>query len=190
MDVVAHALWAGVGMTAARRRYAFSPLTLVAAVALAVLPDVVQFLPLLAWVGLGDGTWQALRDWALAAPGREPALPPWVALLSHHLHCTLHSALVAGAVTFVAWRARGAAWLWPLAGWWSHIVIDVFTHSAAYYPAPVLYPITQRGFDGLAWNTPWALAVNYAALAVALGWLVASRRRGTRPRGPGAAAPP
>ena len=61
-------------------------------------------------------------------------------------------------------------WL-PLLGWWSHIVIDVFTHSAEFYPSPVLYPFTQRGFDGIAWNTPAFMAANYLALALAAAWL-------------------
>ena len=47
------------------------------------------------------------------------------------------------------WVGVGAG-LVPLLGWWSHIVIDVFTQSADFYPSSVLYPITQRGFDGLA----------------------------------------
>jgi len=55
-------------------------------------------------------------------------------------------------------------------------VIDVFTHSADYYPSPVLYPITQRGFDGLAWNTPWFLALNYFVLCAVGGSLWRSRR--------------
>ena len=47
-------------------------------------------------------------------------------------------------------------------------MIDVFTHSAEFYPAPVLYPFTQQGFDGVAWNTPWMLAANYTAIVLAL----------------------
>jgi membrane-bound metal-dependent hydrolase YbcI (DUF457 family) len=64
----------------------------------------------------------------------------------------MHSAVGAVVVTLLVWRLRRALWI-PLLGWWSHIVIDVFTHSADDYPSPVLYPFTQRGFDGIAWNT-------------------------------------
>ena len=67
---------------------------------------------------------------------------------------------------------RRTLWI-PLLGWWSHIVLDVFTHSADYYPSPVLYPFTQRGFDGIAWNTPWFLALNYAALLLTWLWILA-----------------
>ena len=51
----------------------------------------------------------------------------------------------------------------------SHIVIDVSKHSADYYPSRVLYPITQRGFDALAWNTPWFLVPNYFVLCAVVG---------------------
>lgn len=93
----------------------------------------------------------------------------------HHLHCIMHSAIVAGAVTSSVWWRRRALWL-PLLGWWSHIVIDVFTHSADFYAVPVLYPITERGFDGVAWNRPWFMALNYVALVAVGLWLYRTRR--------------
>ena len=52
-----------------------------------------------------------------------------------------------------------------------------FTHSADFYPSPVLYPITQRGFDGLAWNTPWFLVLNYSALGLIGLWLWLARNK-------------
>ena len=176
MDIFAHTLWAGAGVTLARRRWPLAPHTLLLTMTLAALPDVFHLLPIAAWWVFGDGTLAALRGYAVAVPGQEPALPDIVELLSHHLHCVAHSALVAGAVTWLLWWLRRGLWI-PLLGWWSHIVIDVFTHSADYYPSPVLYPITQRGFDGLAWNTPWFLVLNYVVLATVAGWLWWSRAR-------------
>ena len=176
MDTLAHALWAGLGLVAARRHVPIAPRVALAAVGLAVLPDLAHLLPLLA----GGGGWRTLADYIGATPGAEPALAPRVAMLSHHLHCIGHSAVIAGAVTLAAWRWR-RAWMIPLAGWWSHIVIDVFTHSADFYPSPVLYPLTMRGFHGVAWNEPWFMALNYVALGACAIWLVASRRRNRQP---------
>lgn len=143
-----------------------------------MLPDVLQMLPVLAWWWFGAGTFAEVRSFAIAMPGQEPHLPTVVNFVSHHLHCMAHSAVVAGLVTFVVWRVHRSLWI-PLLGWWSHIVIDVFTHSADYYASPVLYPFTQRGFDGIAWNTPWFMALNYAALGALGVWLLfaAARRR-------------
>ena len=173
MDTLAHALWAGLGLAAARRRVAVAPGVAAATVGLAVLPDLAHLVPLLA----AGGGWHTLAGYITATPGHEPVLAPWVEMLSHHLHCILHSAVIAAVLTLAAWRWR-RGWLVPLAGWWSHIVIDVFTHSADFYPVPVLYPFTQRGFDGLAWNTPGFQIANYTALALATValWLTRARR--------------
>jgi hypothetical protein len=66
-------------------------------------------------------------------------------------------------------------WL-SLLGWWSHIVLDVFTHSAHYYAVPVLYPFTERGFDCIAWITPWFMALNYTAMVAMGAWLLMTRK--------------
>ena len=142
---------------------------------LAALPDLPHLLPIMAWWIWGEGSWATLRAFAIAVPGQEPGVPALVGLWSHHLHCIMHSAVVAGAVTLLLWALRRAFWV-PLLGWWSHIVIDVFTHSAEYYPVQVFYPLSERGFDGLAWTTPWFLALNYVALGVAWCWLLYSSR--------------
>lgn len=141
---------------------------------LAALPDVFHLLPIIGWWLLGDGSLAIVRAYAIAVPGQAPPLPPLIALWSHHLHCVTHSMVVAGAVTLLLWTIRRTFWI-PLFGWWAHIVIDVFTHSSDYYPSPALYPITQRGFDGLAWNTPWFLVLNYVALCAVGSWLWRSR---------------
>ena len=170
MDILAHGLWAGAGMAWAQRHRVLSRPVVVATVVLAVIPDLAHLLPSLVWTAGGAGSWQAVLAYAVAQPGQEPSTPALVQWLTHHLHCIFHSAVIAGAVTvFVRW-CWGVWWI-PLLGWWSHIVIDVPTHSNSFYPVPVLYPFTQAGFDGLAWNTPWFMALNYLALAAAWGWI-------------------
>lgn len=154
MDIVAHMLWAGAGTVLATRRSSMTRRTVVATVALAALPDVLQFVPVMGWTVLGDGSWRALALLATALPGHEPPLPGAISLLSHHLHCFAHSAVTAGVLTAAVWVAARSIWI-PLLGWWSHILIDVVTHSADFYPAPVLYhsaigastdsPGTRRG---------------------------------------------
>ncbi|MGA8514749.1 MAG: hypothetical protein WB821_08250 [Burkholderiaceae bacterium] len=174
MDILAHTLWAATGVLAARRSYPITPRTVGLTAGLAAMPDLGHMLPVVGWAVFGDGSATTLWVYAVALPGQEPAMPSMVAMLSHHLHCTLHSAIVAGMVTLLLWVVLRVLWI-PLLGWWSHIVIDIFTHSADFYPAPVLYPITQRGFDGLAWNTPWFLALNYLALACTVSYLLFTR---------------
>ena len=167
MDIVAHGVWVGLGAVWMHRNRRLDRRTAALAVGMAVAPDLVQLLPLgyLALV-TSDG-WSVMQAYANALPGYEPSMPPALTLLTHHLHCVMHSALVAGVVTAACWVWLRRFWL-PLLGWWTHILIDVFTHSADFYPSPVLYPVTYWGFDGIAWNTPWFMVVNYLVmLAVA-----------------------
>ena len=178
MDILAHTLWAAVGAATVHRRRALSRGTVAAALTLAALPDGVHLLPVAAWWALGDGSFAILRDYALAAPGQEPWLPPLIQFWTHHLHWVMHSAPIAALIAVLVWAVRRVFWV-PLLGWWSHIAIDVFTHSADYYAVPVLYPFTERGFDGIAWTTPWFMVLNYAALAAAGAWLLAGRKRTT-----------
>ena len=174
MDVLAHGLWAGIGVAIGARRWPMPRRTATALVALAMAPDLAQLVPLIVVALTGHGGWATLAAYATALPGAEPALPPLVALLSHHLHCVLHSAFVAAVVTLAGWWVTRSLWL-PLLGWWSHIVIDVFTHSKDFYPAPIFYPFTQWGFDGLAWNTPWFLVANHGTIVLVVAWLLWQR---------------
>lgn len=169
MDIVAHGLWAGLGAVWLGRQRPVSRKQITGAVILGMLPDVVHLLPVAGWAVFGGGTAAALATYAFAMPGAEPAMPVLVTEAAHHLHCMMHSALIAAAIGWLLSR-RPEWWrvlVVPLTGWWFHVGIDVFTHSAEYYPSPVLYPITQKGFDGIAWNAPWFLLANYAALALA-----------------------
>jgi membrane-bound metal-dependent hydrolase YbcI (DUF457 family) len=176
MDIVAHGLWAAAAVELARRRVPVSSTVARAAVALAVVPDLLHALPLLPWaVAKGHDGFAALSAYAVALPGQEPPVPDWVTFASHHLHCIAHSAVIAGIVTLLCAMAARSV-LPALLGWWSHIVIDVFTHSADFYPVPVLYPFSELSFDGIAWNLPWSLVANYALLGALWGWLVRSRR--------------
>jgi membrane-bound metal-dependent hydrolase YbcI (DUF457 family) len=176
MDTLSHALWAGAVGVVAQRVKLIDNRTIGAIVAFAALPDVIHLAPIVIWVLFGDGTIAVLYLYAIALPGREPAMPAIVEQLAHHFHCILHSAVVASGVTLITLLAWCALWI-PLLGWWSHIVLDVFTHSAEYYPSPVLYPFSDRGFDGLACNRPIYLILNYVLLAGIYLWLFRTRAR-------------
>jgi hypothetical protein len=176
MDVISHALWAGAAAQVARRRWRVTRRTVAWTVALGVLPDLVMLVPVVSWSLFQPDALRLIYDFVRAIPGREPYLPPLVVTLSHHAHCILHSAPISIAVTAVAWWLKPRL-LFPLMGWWLHIVIDIPTHSSGYYAVPFLYPFTYRGVDGIAWTTPWVLIANYAVLAFIYWRLAVNRGR-------------
>ena len=176
MDVISHGLWAAAAGTWLRRRLGTRARLLAATVALGVAPDVVQIVPALVYGATLPDPLAFLYAHIMARPESQPAMSAAAHAWTHHLHCVMHSVVVAGIVTaVVAWRWRGA--LPALAGWWLHIAMDIPTHSRDFYPVPIFYPFTYWGVDGVDWTTPWVIAANYAALALAFAWLWMSRRR-------------
>ncbi|MDO8664161.1 MAG: hypothetical protein Q7K44_01235 [Candidatus Liptonbacteria bacterium] len=56
---------------------------------------------------------------------------------------------------------------WEMGGWLLHILLDIPTHSYAFYPTPVFWPLGGWKFSGYPWAHPWFIAANYSAIAVA-----------------------
>lgn len=165
MDIVAHGLWVGVGAAWLHRHRRLDRRTTAVTVIMAVIPDIIQLLPLVYQLLFSPTRWAVLLAYAYALPRFEPVMSPILNELTFHLHCAMHSALLAGVVTAVSWVWLKRLWI-PLLGWWSHILIDVLTHSADFYPSPVFYPATYWGFDGIAWNTPWFIVANYLTMLI------------------------
>ncbi|GEM_PF-362471 len=154
MDILAHGLWGAVGAKALNkvleRRGATARLNPWWTGFWAAFPDLLAFTLLgisIAWTAVfGTNPFDGLRT-----------------LLPISLYPLGHS-LVPWAVAF------GVVWLiqkrptWELLGWLSHILIDIGTHPAEFYPTPFLWPVSELRLNGTAWATPGFLAVNYILL--------------------------
>ena len=87
-------------------------------------------------------------------------------------HSLLVFAGVYGPCSLVARRA-----VVSLLGWLLHILMDIPTHSHSYYATRFLWPLSNYGFDGVPWWTPWLLWCTYGSLALVyllmwrIGWL-------------------
>jgi hypothetical protein len=54
-----------------------------------------------------------------------------------------------------------------LGAWGVHILCDVFTHTPAYFPTPLFWPLSSWTYQyGISWATPVFMAINYGALAI------------------------
>jgi len=174
MDIVSHALWAGAGAEVLGHKVPMDRKARWQIVALAAAPDIVPLLPLIAWALAGTAPLALIYSYIVATPASEPSLPPLLTAFIHHLHCTMHSAIVVAGITIVAWVVNRAFPL-VLLGWWSHVLLDIPTHSADYYKVSALYPFADIGFDGVAWTDPGFLAINYSLLALVYLLLTRSR---------------
>lgn len=182
MDLLAHALWAGTAGEILRRRGHVTRSAIAPIVAMGVAPDVVQMTPIVAAALSGRLTVAEVWAYATAEPGRIPHVGDFTLRLADTLHCSMHSVVVAGLATLLVLWLR-PRWRYALVGWWMHILIDIPTHSAEYYPVSVFYPFSRWAVDGIAWNTPWLMGLNYTALAItALAlWRTAPRAPGGGP---------
>ncbi|MEZ0328590.1 MAG: hypothetical protein ABWK15_03360 [Dissulfuribacterales bacterium] len=160
MDTVSHALW-GRGLFGFRGHPWL-------ALWFGAMPDVLSF-----------GTFflvQALNgQWFRGKPPL--AIIPWWTFFAYNL---LHSLLIAAIVVgLVACFRRDIAW--AMLAWVFHILLDIPTHSAAYFPTRMFWPISDFVIDGIPWTMPAIWYSNLAGLLLLFLWR--ARRRGILKRG-------
>ena len=170
MEIISHGLWTAAGAHWFKRTTK-KPLRLSWAVFWGLVPDFFAFTIITFWYGLqwltGNFNFRDLPEPSAVEPSASDTI--WVFRLTSLLYSFSHSlvvfALVLGILLIIKRRV-----VWEIFGWLFHIVIDVFTHSYSYYPTPVLWPLSGWKFDGISWETPWFMMLNYLALALVY-WL-------------------
>ena len=157
MDVVAHGLWGGALFYPQGRK------KFIAGAVIGMAPDLLSF-------GVFHVThpgWITMRlAGEISGPPTLSILPPYV----FYAYNLTHS-LIVWSVAFLLLSSVMKKTPWLLAAWLLHIVCDIPTHAASYFPTPFLWPFPTPFVDGLPWSTPWFLAANYAAMFVVYCWL-------------------
>lgn len=167
MDVLSHGLWGGLAFgRRSKREYWLAFL-------FGVLPDVLAFGLLTVQQILGIA---AIR-WSDAASARL-AIPDYV----YGLYDITHSAVVFLAVFAIVWLVRKRPYL-PLLAWGFHILLDIFTHSAEFFPTPIFWPLADVRVNGVPWSHPVIFISNWALLlagyAVVAYYLRSARKKKT-----------
>lgn len=92
--------------------------------------------------------------------------------LAHDLYQYSHS-LVIWVLIFMILMLILRRPPWVLVGWALHILIDIPSHSLAFFPTPFLFPISEYRFPyGVAWSNYWFMIVNYSALIIVWGTIL------------------
>ena len=89
--------------------------------------------------------------------------------LAAYLYQFSHSLVIFILVFILVWviykRPR-----YELLGWALHILIDIPSHSAGFYPTPFLFPISDYKFlYGVSWANQIYMIINYSALLLVWG---------------------
>ncbi len=146
MDVFAHALWTQAVFHKYRWKWW--------AVLLSFLVDAVVFGPIMLVILLQGGAFHG-----------PPAIHGGFAASWAYLYNFTHSLVVWLVVAALLTLILRRFW-WPLLGVFLHILIDIPTHSQAYFPTPFLWPLTSWTFSGISWAAPWFMALNYGSIAL------------------------
>lgn len=167
MDIFAHILWANAGARGANaiaekqgnKKFKISPFW---TGFFGVAPDFFAFtIPFLIVIYnsiFGESSFSEF--------GRHHIANPSGFDLAAYLYQFSHSIIIFTLVFILVWvisrRPR-----WELLGWLLHILIDIPSHSAGFYPTPFLFPISDYKFlYGVSWANIWYMIINYSLLAL------------------------
>lgn len=178
MDGPSHIFWIWAIFTKLKEKYK-KPLNIKLAIFWGIFPDIFAFgLPIILI------TIQVLTGQISISelPGPEKIEPPQnkfasvlqnVSLLysfSHSLVILSAAFIVISGILFlknkISAKTSGSIIPWELGGWLLHILIDIPTHSSAFYSTPFLWPVSNFRISGIAWSTPWLLALDYIAIII------------------------
>lgn len=165
MDIVSHGLWGAIAF-GRRSRSSFW-----LAFMIGLAPDLLSFgvLWMAATFGLAEKP-----DFSHGTPP-ESSIPPYVHLLYNVTHSFIIFLIGFVLIWFLLKRP-----LWELSAWGLHIAVDIPTHSFAFFPTPMLWPLSNWKFNGWQWMTPYILIPNFVCLSLLYAWYFFLRNKGKR----------
>jgi len=179
MDVVAHGLWAGCVFKLINFKLAAKKkIKLLDAVFWGIFPDLFSFTIPMAYMLLGlIFGWFSLGNWP-HPNAVEPISPALNSIFSvvGNLYNFSHSLVIFFAVIgLIYWATKKIHW--SMGAWLLHILIDVPSHSYAFYPTPLFWPISGWEFDGISWANGWFIILNYLALLIVYSVILWKEKR-------------
>jgi hypothetical protein len=173
MDIFSHAFWTAVAAKSANFKIKHfkkrRPISAIWSAVWGIAPDIFAFAPIFVSSAIiilfgSDG----VTVFDIPRPSEvEPTDGNglFIFKLTRALYNIGHSAVIFGVVFVLAYfifkRVR-----WEMLGWFLHIIIDIPTHSYKFYPTPAFWPLAEWKFDGVAWGTPWFMALNISAIGL------------------------
>lgn len=162
MDIVSHGLWGALAFGRKNRKSFWL------AFAIGMAPDFFSFGIL--WVAATVGL-SPKPDFSHGTP------PEWtIPLYVHQLYDVTHSFIIFLVVFALLWMVMKRP-IWELGAWGLHILVDIPTHSFAFFPTPFLWPLSDWKFDGWQWNHSAILIPNFTMLLLLYGWFLLQQPR-------------
>lgn len=163
MDVISHGLWGGLGFGRGSRKDFWW------ASFFGIAPDLFSFGIFLVLAFFG---FEAHPDWSSGQHPDPTQIPAYV----HSAYNVTHSLVVFSIAFGVVWFIRKKP-LFTLSAWGLHILMDIPTHSTAFFPTPFLWPIASVSIDGIPWSSPIIMIPNIVLLVALYAWFWRSRQK-------------
>lgn len=158
MDFISHGLWGGIAFGRKNKKFFLWSFLI------GIAPDVFSFgiLMVVNFVGFLRGS---SSNWhgGSGAPDASQ-IPEFV----HVLYNVTHSLVVFSLVFLLVWFIFKKPF-WPLAAWGLHILVDIPTHSAEFFPTPFLWPFSNFYISGINWSNPWIFFSDWILIFLAYG---------------------
>ncbi|HEY0221145.1 MAG TPA: hypothetical protein VGC58_02905 [Candidatus Paceibacterota bacterium] len=150
MDILSHGLYGGVAFgKRSKRDYIISFL-------FGVGPDLFSFGILFVSIILGFSD----MSFGKIEPPNYPVIPEYV----HHLYNLTHSLVLYGIFFATLWFLGKKSFSKLTLGWPLHILVDIPTHSSAFFPTPFLWPASSFYINGIPWSEPYIFFPNVVVL--------------------------
>lgn len=147
MDTFSHALW-GYGLFGFRQHPRL-------ALFFGAMPDLFSF-GLLLLINLFNGSYEP-------GPPKLETIPAWVSINYSITHSFVICLPIIGLMALYRRDIAFAMLAWPF-----HILLDIPTHSQAFFPTPMLWPVSDFTVNGIPWSNPWIWFPNVAGIVVLL----------------------
>jgi hypothetical protein len=181
MDIFAHALWAGAGAKKLNDKFEVESKPKISPGWTAfwgVFPDFFAFtIPFIALfyavIFQGVNLTQFRGPHSVASSGTVGSAFE----LAPTLYQYSHSLVIFLTIFILTWiyfkRPR-----FELLGWALHILIDIFSHTAEFYPTPLFFPLSNWKFlYGVSWGNPYYMIINYSLLLCMVLYFILRKKK-------------
>jgi membrane-bound metal-dependent hydrolase YbcI (DUF457 family) len=110
-------------------------------------------------------------DWRQGHPDQN-LIPQFVHVLYNFTHSLIIFAFIFGLVWFFYRKP-----FLPLLAWGLHILIDIPTHSAAFFPTPFLWPVSDFMVNGISWGQPIIFYPDIVLVVCYLIWWIKRKKK-------------
>ena len=165
MDIISHGLWGSISFGRKNRRSFWISFLF------GILPDFLAFAPLTLAMVLGLSN----HEWQFGEPPDPNGLPAYIFQVYNVSHSLVIFALIFITLWFIFRRP-----IWEFSAWGLHILFDIPTHSANFFPTPFLWPVSNLEVSGISWGDPIIFVPNVLLLATLYFWFFFWRRRANK----------